>query len=130
MFQEHDAAAFYRVVPASPLVEQWRRWLFQLLEAIGVDPGFAMALYGEFCAAGLRAPQMRYEVPIGGGPDWIGYEFLPDHFRSLHDLLIQHGIAADEEMQIDTLAARVRAEVVNNNGVFCTFPALGVWTRT
>jgi ubiquinone/menaquinone biosynthesis C-methylase UbiE len=44
VFQEHDAGAFYRVVPASPLAEQWRRWLFQLLEAIGVDPGFAMAL--------------------------------------------------------------------------------------
>jgi ubiquinone/menaquinone biosynthesis C-methylase UbiE len=130
VFQEHDAAAFYGVVPASPLVERWRRWLFQLLDAVGIDPGFAMALYGEFCAAGLRAPQMRYEVPIGGGPDWIGYEFLPDHFRSLHDLLIQHGIATDEEMQIDTLAARVRAEVVNNKGVFCTFPALGIWART
>jgi hypothetical protein len=28
-------------------------------------------------------------------------------------------------MQLDTLAARLRAEVVNNNGVFCTWPALG-----
>jgi len=129
VFQEHDVGAFYRAVPESPLVEQWRRWGFQLFEAIGIDPGFAMALYSDFCAAGLHAPQVRYEVPIGGGPDWIGYEFLPDHFRSLHDLLIQHGIATDEEMQIDTLAARVRDEVVNNNGVFCTFPALGIWAR-
>lgn len=133
VFQEHDAAdaaVFYRVVPASPLVEQWRRWFFQLLEAVGIDTGLAMALYGEFCAAGLRAPQMRYEVPIGGGPDWIGYEFLPDHARSVRDLLIQHGIATDEEMQIEALAARIRAEVVNNNGVFCTLPAFGIWART
>jgi hypothetical protein len=29
-------------------------------------------------------------------------------------------------MQIDTLAARIRAEMVHNNGVFCIFPALGI----
>jgi ubiquinone/menaquinone biosynthesis C-methylase UbiE len=130
VFQEHDVAAFYRSVPASPLVEQWRRWLFELLEALDIDPSFAMRLYRDFCTAGVRAPQMRYEVPVGGGPDWIGYEFLPDHVRSFRDLFIQHGIATDEEMQIDTLAARLRAEVANSDGVFCTLPAVGIWGRT
>jgi hypothetical protein len=33
-------------------------------------------------------------------------------------------------MQIDTLGARLRAEVVNNNGVFYTLPALGIWARS
>jgi ubiquinone/menaquinone biosynthesis C-methylase UbiE len=130
VFQEHDVATFYRSVPASPLVEQWSRWVFQVLEALDIDRNFAMRLYRDFCSAGLRAPQVRYEVPIGGGPDWIGYEFLSDHARSLRDLLVQHRIATDEEMQIDTLAARLRAEVVNNNGVFCTEPAVGIWGRT
>jgi ubiquinone/menaquinone biosynthesis C-methylase UbiE len=130
VFQEHDAGAFYRAVPASPLVERWRHWIFQLLEARGIDPGFAMHLYGDFCSAGLHAPQMRYEVPIGGGPDWIGYEFLPDHIRSVQDLFIEHGIATHDEMDLDTLAARVRDDVVNSHGVFCAMPALGVWART
>jgi hypothetical protein len=44
--------------------------------------------------------------------------------------MIQHGIASDEEMQHDTLAVRLRAEMVNSNGVFCTLPALGIWART
>jgi len=118
------------VEPASSVVDQWRRWTVQLIETVGVDPGYAMRLYGDFCAAGLRDAQMRYEVPIGGGPDWIGYEFLPDHIRSLHDLFIQHGIVSDETMQIDTLAEVLRDEVVGNNGVFCTLPALGIWART
>ena len=73
---------------------------------------------------------MRYEVPIGGGPDWIGYEFLPDHIRSIRNLLIQHGIATEEETDVETLAARLRAEIVAGNGVFCTLPALGIWART
>jgi hypothetical protein len=60
-----------------------------ILEVRGIDAGFAMQLYGDFCAAGLNAPQMRYKVPIGGGPDWIGYEFLPDHIRSVRDLSVQ-----------------------------------------
>jgi hypothetical protein len=33
-------------------------------------------------------------------------------------------------MQIDTLAARLRDEVVHNNGAFCTLPALGIWAPT
>jgi len=130
VFQEHDALTLYRAVPLSPLVEQWRRWVSELLEAIDVDLSFSWQLHADFCAAGLRAPQMRCEVPIGGGPDWIGYEFLQDHARSLHDLLIQHNIARDDEMQVDTLAARLRAETVNNGGVFCAVPALGIWART
>ena len=73
---------------------------------------------------------MRYEVPIGGGPDWIGYEFLPDHIRSIRNLLIQHGIATEEETDVETLAARLRTEIVAGNGVFCTLPALGIWART
>jgi hypothetical protein len=73
---------------------------------------------------------MRCEVPIGGGSDWIGYEFLQDHAYSLHDLLLQHRIATDEEMQIGTLADRLRVETVDNGGVFCTVPAIGIWART
>jgi hypothetical protein len=73
-----------------------------------------------------------YRAVPASPPDWIGYEFLADHMRSTRDLYIQHGIATDDKemMQIDTLAARLRAEVVSTNGVFCTFPALGIWART
>jgi hypothetical protein len=73
---------------------------------------------------------MRYEVPLGAGPRWVGYEFLQDHFRSVRDLLIKYGIATDDELQIETLAARLRAEAVVSNGVLCTLPALGIWART
>jgi SAM-dependent methyltransferase len=130
VFQEHDTTSNYRAVPTSAVLEQCRQWLFQFAEAVRFDTGFAMRLYDDFCAAGLRAPQMRYEVPVGGGPEWIGYEFLPDHLRSVRDLLIQHGIATEDEMQIETLAARLRDEVVGNNGVFFTLPAVGIWART
>jgi ubiquinone/menaquinone biosynthesis C-methylase UbiE len=129
VFQEHDALTFYVAVPASPTLDQWRSWAHRLLEVGGIDPAFALNLYGDFCAAGLRSPQMRYEVPIGGGPQWTGYEMLADQARSVHDFMIENGIATDEEMQIETLAARLRAEVVRNNGVLHTLPALGIWAR-
>ena len=130
VFQEHDVAAYYRAEPPVPIVEQWRAWALQLADRLGLDLGFAMRLNAEFGAAGLRAPQMRYEVPVGGGPDWIGYQFLPDHSRSARDLFVQHGVATEEEMQLDTLADRIRAEVVSANGVFFTFPAVGIWARS
>jgi hypothetical protein len=39
-------------------------------------------------------------------------------------------IATEEEMQIDTVAERLRAEIAKNNSVFCTLPALGIWALT
>jgi hypothetical protein len=72
-------------------------------------------------------PQLRYEVPMGGGPAWIGYALLQDLAMSAAAFLVQCGIATREEMQIDTLAARLRAEVVRTKGVLYTLPALGLW---
>jgi SAM-dependent methyltransferase len=130
VFQEHDVASYYRAEPSVPIVEQWRAWAFQLADRMGLDLGFAMRLNADFGAAGLRAPQMRYEVPVGGGPDWIGYHFLPDHSRSARDLFVQHGIATEEEMQLDSLADRIRDEVMSTSGVFFTMPAVGMWARS
>ncbi|CAA9318037.1 MAG: hypothetical protein AVDCRST_MAG40-1329, partial [uncultured Gemmatimonadaceae bacterium] len=37
--------------------------------------------YSAYLEAELPDPQMRYEAPIGGGPDWVGYEARADHAR-------------------------------------------------
>jgi hypothetical protein len=104
-------------------------WIRRLAQDSGIDPAFAFRLYSAFCEAGFQTPEMRYEAPIGGGPNWIGYETLTDHARTWRPLLIEKGIATDAEMQVATLAERLRDEVVQQQGVLRCLPAISIWGR-
>lgn len=129
VFQEHDVQGGYRAYPPIPYLEQVQRWGAQLAEAQGLDLSTAYRLYGSFEAAGLIRPQMREEAPIGGGPDWAGYEALADHVRSGAPFLLGARVATQEELAVETVAERLRAEVVGQRGVFRCPPAIGIWAR-
>ena len=47
----------------------------------------------------------------GGPEDWPGFEYLANSFRSLVPLLEAYGIATADELDVDTLAERIQAEV-------------------
>ena len=49
---------------------------------------------------------------MGGPEDWPGYEYLTNSFRSILPLIEAYGIATAEELDIETLPERLRAEVV------------------
>lgn len=139
VFQEHDNTTDYRAVPPSRLLDPWHR----ARDAYGrashaptagtgrpaLDLDIGYHLHGAFLEAGLPAPKMRYEAPIGGGPDWVGYWDFADVLRSLLPVVVQLGGATEEEIAIDTLAERLRDDVVAQRGVFRCRPAIGVWSR-
>jgi ubiquinone/menaquinone biosynthesis C-methylase UbiE len=127
VFQSHDVASFYEAVPPTPIVDTWRQWAERALGESGIRT--RPRSYEFFCAAGLKCPQMCYEAPIGGGPDWIGYETLNDHARGLKRALLELGIATEAEMNIETLTERIRKHVVDTYGVFRCLPAVGIWAR-
>ena len=140
-FQEHDitARSGYLAVPPSRLMEPWRRAAEAYERANEarpdeagrprVDQAIGYHLYGAFLEARLPAPQMRYDAPIGGGPDWIGYETFTDHLRAVLPVVMQLGGATEEEIAIDTFAERLRTEVVGQRGVLRCLPAIGIWAR-
>ena len=72
---------------------------------------------------------MRLEAPIGGGPDWPGYAFVAGSIRSLLPMLERRGSVTADEADIDTLADRLRAEVVDRHGVQVLPIVIGAWTR-
>ena len=49
---------------------------------------------------------------MGGSETWAGYPYIANSFRSLLPLLEEFGIATAEEVDVNTLAERVRKEVV------------------
>jgi SAM-dependent methyltransferase len=128
VFQAQDATSFFDTAPPCSIVDAWRGWAQRGLRATGHSaPAYR---YRElFCEAGLTEPRMCYEAPIGGGVDWIGYETMADLARGIRPALLQHGIATDAEMDVETLADRLRAHVVENHGVFRCMPAVGIWAR-
>ena len=88
-----------------------------------------MKLYATFLEVGLPAPELRYETAIGGGPVWPGYQWVADAVRATLPLILKFGIATAEEVGMDTLANRLREEVVSQGGV-ARLPALvSAWTR-
>jgi 2-polyprenyl-3-methyl-5-hydroxy-6-metoxy-1,4-benzoquinol methylase len=129
-FQEHDIPPQTdATLPPSPLWEQAVSWATQVFQVAGVESRMGMKLSSTFRSAGLPVPKLRYEAAIGAGPEWAGFEVLAGVVRELLPLLQQFGIATVEDIGIETLAQRLRAEVVRLGGV-ARLPALvSAWTR-
>ena len=128
-FQEADFTVGPHAWPPSPLMEQIIRWALEVFQRTGADARMGMKLYRTFVDAGLPAPQMCLEAPVGGGPDYPGYQVMGDAMRSMLPMLVRFGIATEEEVGVETLAARLREEVVRQRGVLMNPATVGAWVQ-
>jgi SAM-dependent methyltransferase len=129
-FQEIDLSSPPRAYPTGPLHEQVVRWTTPPPGLPGPDPEMGPKLFGTFLAAGLPAPQVRRDAPVGGGPGWPGYGYVADTVRSLLPFLERVGAVKREEVAIETLEDRLRAEVVGQDGIQFLPAIVGAWART
>jgi SAM-dependent methyltransferase len=129
-FQEMDlsshADAFY---PPSRLWEQVWSWCTQPFQQAGGELNRGLQLSGMFREAGLPAPQLRYEAAIGSEPDWVGFEWWAESVRVFLPLIQKFGIATADEIGMETLAERLRAETVSQRGVARTGILVSAWVR-
>ncbi|MDE0552792.1 MAG: hypothetical protein OXI24_01135, partial [Candidatus Poribacteria bacterium] len=63
-------------------------------------------------------PAMHLESPIGAAEAWGGYRYMVTIFQSLLPLLEKYRLATAEQVGLDTLAARLREEVVTSKRPF------------
>jgi hypothetical protein len=82
-----------------------------------------------FLEAGLPEPKMELNSAVGGGPDSYAYDIMAEVIRSVLPLMLKFGIATEEEVGIDTLAERLRAETVASGGVVEAPDLVSAWTR-
>jgi SAM-dependent methyltransferase len=129
-FQEIDLSNPPRAYPVGPLHEQLARWTTPPPGVPGPDAEMGLKLFPTFLRAGLPAPQLRRDVPVGGGPDWPGYGYVADTVRSLLPFLERVGMVRGEEVDVDTLEDRLRAEVTGQDGVQLLPALVGAWART
>jgi len=66
---------------------------------------------------------------VESGPDSPAYEYMAQTVRSLLPLIEKMGVATAAEVQIDSLAARLREETVASNATLHLPELIAGWTR-
>jgi ubiquinone/menaquinone biosynthesis C-methylase UbiE len=130
--EEHQPSDIYRAYPPSPLLAELERLTLSVRERM--DPpwtgaSMGMELYRVLLDAGLTEPQAHLDAPMGGGPDWPGYEYIAETLRLAAGVAVKLGVEVPHELDPDTFAARLREETMRQRGVLRLMNAVGAWAR-
>ena len=115
--------------PDTPLVNKLIDWALAVFERSGVHLDMGADLHRTFVDADLPAPALNLIAPAGGAETWVGYQYIAESIRSFVPLMEEFGIATAEEVDIETLAERLRAEVVAAKRPMILPPHITAWAR-
>ena len=131
MFQEIDFTITQAYKhPDTPLMGQLGDWIVEVFERSGANATMGLELYRVFTEAGLPEPTLDAGLLVGAASDWPGYSYVADSFRSVVPLLEHYGIATAEEVDVDTIPQRVRAEIEASKRPVVVPPHFAAWART
>ena len=105
-------------------------WILGTFEHAGFESDMGSKLFATFLNAGLPAPEMIVTGRVEGGPDSPVYDWLAATLRSLLPLAERLGVVTAAEVEIDTLAERLRKEALHHTACLMPPPLIGAWTRT
>ena len=118
-FQEPEYTLYPAFLhPDTPLMNQLIRWILDVFEHSGAHLDMGIGLYRVFVDAGLPPPTMHLESPIGAAETWAGYRYMATIFQSLLPLLERYKLATAEQVDVETLSARLREEVLASKRPF------------
>ena len=118
-FQEPEYTLYPAFLhPDTPLINQLITWILDVFEHSSAHLNAGIGLYQAFVDAGLPSPAMHLESPIGAAKTWAGYRYMATIFQSLLPLLEKYGLATAEQVGVDTLAERIRQEVLTSKRPF------------
>lgn len=101
-----------RSLPVAPLFDQAVEWFRQTAMHSGAEIQMGLKLPQVYRAAGLPFPRLFPAQLVGGGPDFIGYPWVAGVIRSILPLMERFGVAAAEQVNVETLAERLRDDAV------------------
>jgi ubiquinone/menaquinone biosynthesis C-methylase UbiE len=126
-FQEPSWAPLLALGSRLPL---WSKLLFSIHETFtrsGVNPEMGLDLYRVFQEAGLPAPFMNMETPLGCDEEFTG---LVSHLiASVQPLAEQQKVPLELLGDLHTLPARIHAEVASSNSMVSFVSLVGAWSR-
>jgi hypothetical protein len=127
-FQELDSSTC-RSWPAVSAFNEAARWLGEALRGSGARPELGLEMHSLFLDSGLPAPSMRVDALVSGEAESPVYKLLAETVRSLVPTLVKLSIASPDHVQIDSLADRMREEVVARRAVAMSYGLVGAWAR-
>jgi predicted O-methyltransferase YrrM len=128
VFQELDSSAC-RSCPAVSSFDEAARWMGEALRGSGARPELGLEMHSLFLDSGLPAPGMRVDAVVSGAAESPVYNLLAEAVRSLVPTLQKLNIASPAHVQIDSLADRIRQEVVARRAVVVSYGLVGAWAR-
>lgn len=126
-FQEPSWAPMLALGARLPLWSRTRHLIHEILLRSGANREMGLALYPVFQEAGLPAPQMHLEMPLGSDPEFV--RLTSDVLCSLRPLAKQHKVSLKELGDLDTLPHRIHAEANAANTVVSLIGVVGAWSR-
>jgi SAM-dependent methyltransferase len=127
-FHEFDLAGCTSEPPC-PLFDATMERMRQTFIRAGVDHRTGLKLGRIFEDAGLPSPQMALATRIERGPTCGAFDQITGVMRTLLPLTERSGVATAAQMGIDTLADRLRDEVVALRATVVAPLFVGAWTR-
>ncbi|HEY7271946.1 MAG TPA: class I SAM-dependent methyltransferase [Actinoplanes sp.] len=115
---------------ASPETATWqqiREFFLTALEKAGIERRMGPSLFTAFRAAGLPAPRVLVETFAGGGPDAPSWGWA-NVVSAAVPLMERLGVATRGDVDPPTLADRLLAEVLAEDGCVIGPPMTGAWT--
>jgi SAM-dependent methyltransferase len=123
----HEADFTYPYAsPPTPLWQQVRAWFLETLTKAGANPSMGPSLFPAYRAAGLPDPQLIFEAFVAGGPQAPTWGWA-NVIRGVVPVMERLGIATESEVAPATLADRLLAELLANDGIMIV-PMIGAWS--
>jgi ubiquinone/menaquinone biosynthesis C-methylase UbiE len=126
-FQEPSWAPVFAISTHLALWSAAASLMWETMQRTEANPEMGLALYRIFQEAGLPAPTMQMELPLGDDPDFIRWMY--DVMCSLRPQIQQLNLSLERLGDFDTLLARLQAEVAASNGVTSWMAVVGAWVR-
>ena len=126
-FQEPSWTAMLALGARLPLWYRTRHLIHEILLRSGANREMGLGLYRVFQDAGLPAPKMHLEMPLGSDAGFI--RLTSDLLYSLRPLAEQHRVSLKELGDLDTLPERICAEITATNTVVSLIAVVGAWSR-
>lgn len=130
-FAEADFSSVLGYTQASAAHESPALWGWgeRAFACAGIHTAMAPQVYQAYLAAGLEEATMAVHAPLCGAEGWAGFDWFAESLRSLLPVLEQYGIVSAEVLDVDRIAERRRAEVVQTCVPFMLLPMVTTWAR-
>jgi ubiquinone/menaquinone biosynthesis C-methylase UbiE len=126
-FHELSWAPFLLLAAPLPLWSACASVVHETFRRSGANTEMGLALYQIFQEAGLPAPTVSLEMPVGNDPGFA--RWLPEVFASLLPQIRKFNVALEPLGDLSTLPERLQAEVAASKRVVTWMALVGAWSR-